>query len=199
MEYLTFGRALQRRRCALLSNISTARAVLILGDGDGRFTAELLRQNTTALVDSVDCSKSMVRIAAARIARSPNGRSRVRQVLADVQAMPLIGSYDLVVSHFFLDCFTTEELDQLIPRISAHVNPGGRWLISEFQIPSTGLRRYLATVVVKALYMSFAVVTGLRTKRLPNYREILIENGYVRTALKPGASGMLVSEIWEHA
>jgi trans-aconitate methyltransferase len=198
MEYFAFGPALHRRRCEFMNEITSARKVLILGDGDGRFTAAFLRQNPTALVDSLESSKNMSRLAAARIANSPNGRERVRQLREDARTARLPGRYDLVVAHFFLDCFRTEELETLIPRIAAHLTPGARWLISEFQIPSSGLNQYFAALLVKALYLSFGLLTGLEAARLPEHRKVLERNGYIRIASKTGLAGMLVSEIWEH-
>jgi spermidine synthase len=197
MEYLTFGPALHRRRCEFLRQTTSGRAVLILGDGDGRFTTEFLRCNKAASVDSVECSQSMSRLAAARIARLPGGSSRVRQIQQDIRTAPLSGTYDLVITHFFLDCFTTEELEDLIPRITTHLRPGGGWLISEFKIPSPGLHRYVAKLLIKALYLSFAMLTGLKTRQLPNYERVLQKNGYCRTDSRTGLAGMLVSEMWQ--
>jgi SAM-dependent methyltransferase len=197
MEYLTFGPALQRRRCEFLDQTASHRAVLILGDGDGRFTAEFLRCNKTASVDSFECSESMSRLAAGRIARLHGSQSRVRQLGQDIRAAQLSGTYDLVITHFFLDCFTTEELEELVPPITAHLQPCGRWLISEFQIPSRGLSRYVAKLVIKLLYLGFAVLTGLKPRELPDYRRVLQTNGYRRTDSRTGLAGMLVSEIWE--
>jgi len=197
MEYLTFGPALHRRRLEFLKDIATARSVLILGDGDGRFTAEFLNHNRTALVDSVECSRWMANLAAARIVRVPNGPSRVRQVLEDASTVPLTGTYDVAVTHFFLDCFTTEELERLVPRIAAHIRPGGRWIISEFQIPASGLRRHVARIVVAVLYRAFGILTGLQTRQLPDYRRILERNRFFRTALRTGLAGILVSEVWQ--
>lgn len=199
MEYATFGPALQRRRCEFLSDVASVDRALVLGDGDGRFIAKFLRRNPTALVDSLESSESMSRLAAMRIAGSPDGPSRVRQLREDARAAQLTGNYDLVASHFFLDCFTTDEIRNLIPLITAHLRPGGRWIISEFQIPPSGFRRYLAQFVVRALYVSFRILTGLRTSRLPDYRSILKNNGYILTASRAGIAGLLVSEMWQHS
>jgi trans-aconitate methyltransferase len=199
MEYMTFGPALHRRRCEFMKEFDSARSVLILGDGDGRFTAEFLRANATASIDSLESSEGMTRLAATRIAESPEGPARVRHFREDVRSVQLPGRYDLVVAHFFLDCFTTRDLETLIPRIVAHLTPGAQWLISEFQIPASGVRRYFAKFVIKALYVNFRVLTGLKVSRLPDHRQVLRANGYIRTAFKTGFAGMLVSEIWEHA
>src|ERR1019366_5450931 len=42
LEYAGFGRALEHRREAFLSEVAEARRVLVLGDGDGRALAALL-------------------------------------------------------------------------------------------------------------------------------------------------------------
>ncbi len=199
MEYLTFGPALHRRRCEFLSETALGGAVLILGDGDGRFTAEFLQRNETAVIDSVECSQSMSRLAAARVARLPGGPSRVRQIQQDIRTAPLSGRYDLIITHFFLDCFTTEELENLIPRITARLKPGGRWVISEFKVPSSGVPRQVAKLVIRALYVSFAMLTGLETRQLPDYERVLQSNGYSRTNSRTGLAGILVSEMWERS
>ncbi|MFL6417547.1 MAG: class I SAM-dependent methyltransferase [Bryobacteraceae bacterium] len=197
MEYLTFGPALHRRRREFLKDMGNARSVLILGDGDGRFTADFLQRNPHALVCSLDSSQRMTSLAAGRIARIPNGSARIKQSVEDVRRAQLTGTFDLVVTHFFLDCFTTDEVRHLIRRITAHVLPGGQWVISEFQIPPAGFRRLVAGLAIKLLYAGFRILTGLEAKRLPDYRRILESNDYHRTAIRTGVAGMLVSETWQ--
>ena len=43
LEYLVFGRALEKRRFEYLGQVGEVRNALILGDGDGRFTAEFVQ------------------------------------------------------------------------------------------------------------------------------------------------------------
>ena len=45
LEYAAFGLALEHARFDFLSHAAAARRVLILGEGDGRFLARLLRCN----------------------------------------------------------------------------------------------------------------------------------------------------------
>ena len=45
MELVTFGPWLQRCRCAFLGELAGCRRAAVLGDGDGRFSAQLLRVN----------------------------------------------------------------------------------------------------------------------------------------------------------
>ncbi len=78
LEYVVFGRALEGRRVEYLNDVADARRVLILGDGDGRFTAEFVRRNSRATVESVDLSGRMIEMAAKRVEGcSTNVRFRV--------------------------------------------------------------------------------------------------------------------------
>ena len=60
LEYLTFGPFLWRCRIHLLPQLVPCRRALVLGDGDGRFTARLLRENPNLEVTAVDGSPRMI-------------------------------------------------------------------------------------------------------------------------------------------
>ena len=74
LEYVSFGRILERCRFHYLARCSHARHALILGDGDGRFTARLLVANATVNVDAVDASAAMLAVLRRR-ARQNEGIS----------------------------------------------------------------------------------------------------------------------------
>jgi hypothetical protein len=73
----------------------------------------------------------------------------------------LEGEYDLIATHFFLDCFAMEELRTLVCRVSERCVPGGQWLVSEFSIPAEGVRRVAAAALIRVMYLFFRVATGL--------------------------------------
>jgi SAM-dependent methyltransferase len=197
LEYLVFGRALERRRFAFLEEAAKARRVLMLGEGDGRFIAEFVKRNPLALVDCVELSHCMLALAQRRLRKLGADCPRVRFWPGDARTVELNGEYDLIVTHFFLDCFTVAELEGLVARISARCRPGARWLASEFCLPETGLRRAAAWALIRIMYLFFRITTGLKVKRLPDYAPVLAANGFriVRRCSEVGA--LLVSELWE--
>jgi len=199
LEYGLFGNALQRRRCEFLSDVMDARHVLILGDGDGRFTAEFLKRNTTATLTLVDSSSHMLRLARQRISEYRPGLEDIHFLLADARTVPLSGPYDLVISHFFLDCLTYTETKALIERVSAATTPDARWLLSEFNLPGFGLRRMFAALLIKALYLGCRLITGLTTTALADYPLAMRAGSFGRDNRKCAAGGLLVSEIWRKA
>lgn len=196
-EYVVFGRELERRRREYLSEVADAKHVLILGDGDGRFTAEFLRINQAAVIDSVDISAKMLCLARERIEKLGHDSDRVTLLLADARTITLRGSYDLVVSHFFLDCFTTSELQAMVSRLSGNLAGNARWLISEFRVPTGRVSGLAARLLIRVMYLFFRISTGLRTRRLPEYPAVLSLQGFTRTRRTNAARGLITSELWQ--
>ena len=195
MEWCTFGPALQRCRRAFLPQLSSSRRALALGDGDGRFTACLLRANPHVQVDALDASSAMLQALARRA--GPH-RARLRTQCTDIRSWQPSGPpYDLVLAHFFLDFLTTGEVLDLACRLRTAVSPSAKWVISEFVIPESWFGRLVARPVVAALYHSFGLLTGLTVRSLPNHRSALALAGFTLARQKTWLGGLLVSELWQ--
>jgi hypothetical protein len=108
LEYLMLGPLLERTRNYHLGRVTGCRQALILGDGDGRFTARLLEQNAAMRAEAVDVSGTMLELLAKR-ARASEGRLRTVQM--DAREYVPRERPDLVCTHFFLDCFTQVDVD----------------------------------------------------------------------------------------
>lgn len=194
LELASFGNALWRCRCHFLDELRECRRALVLGDGDGRFTARLLETNREVHIDAVDASEAMLR---ALLDRSRKHGGRLRTFCADVRTWEPAGqSYDLVVSHFFLDCLTTEEVAELARRLRPRLAPQARWLVSEFAEPKNRFGRMVARPVVRGLYLAFRGLTGLRVRRLPEYTKALTEEGLRGRRKREFLGGLLVTELW---
>ena len=189
-EYLAFGRGLEKVRFEFLDEMVKAKRVLILGDGDGRFTAELVRRNSGAQIDFVDASVRMVALAQART-------SGAHFQVGDARTVNLHGPYDLVVTHFFLDCFWDEELPQLVSRIAVACAPGARWVVSEFALPASGIGKWAAQVLVRFMYFFFRLLTGLPVTKLPDYARAMTTGGFRLIEKRPALRGLCTAQIWE--
>jgi ubiquinone/menaquinone biosynthesis C-methylase UbiE len=197
LEYLSFGPWLGRCRRAQLGHLAGAQRALLLGDGDGRFLARLLAANTTLTVDVVDSSHSMLRLLDRRIRRvGPQAYQRICLHPADALEWNPSGSYDLVVSHFFLDCFFAPQLERLFDRILPHLRPGAQWVISEFAIPRNAFTSYLARGLIGLLYQAFGLLTGLPVRALPDYQAALLRRGFLLRQDRRYLAGLLCSQLW---
>jgi ubiquinone/menaquinone biosynthesis C-methylase UbiE len=197
LEYMSFGPWLECCRSAQLAHLTGARRALLLGDGDGRFLARLLAANPALTVDVVDSSQSMLAILDHRIHRlGPQARRRICLHRADALQWNPIGSYDLIVSHFFLDCFFPHQLEQLFDRVLPHALPGAQWVVSEFAIPRNPLTGYLARGIVGLLYRAFGLLAGLPVRALPQYATPLLRRGLMPTHECHYLAGLLCSQVW---
>ncbi|MGC1461882.1 MAG: class I SAM-dependent methyltransferase [Terracidiphilus sp.] len=198
MEFATFGPFLVQTRNTFLPETATAANALILGDGDGRFTARLLRANPKIQIDAVDSSSAMLQ---SLLRRAGPHAHRVRTHLTDARDFqppnpPPEASYDLIVTHFFLDCLTTAEIQSLATALRAAASPNAQWLVSEFAIPHTHFGRLIAAPIVYTLYQAFGFLTGLAVRTLPDHRAALRQSGFVLLAHRTHLAGLLVSELW---
>jgi hypothetical protein len=194
MEYASFGPWLWWCRCAFVDELRDCRCGVVLGDGDGRFTARLLGANPQIEIDAVDASEAMLR---GLLQRAGQHADRVHAICADARAWQPEGrTYSLIVTHFFLDCLTTEEARALAVKLRGVADRDVRWVISEFAEPNSWFGRVVARPVVWMLYRAFGLLTGLGVRKLPDYRAGLLAAGFARIRKRAWLGGLLVSELW---
>lgn len=195
MEYLSFGPALTKCRNEFLPDTTHCRNALVIGDGDGRFTARLLAANKTIRVDAIDASPAMLEA----LLRGAGGNgARVRAEVADARAWRPRNSerYDLVVTHFFLDCLTNDEVRKLADWIRSSSTPNALWMVSDFAVPHTIFGRLVARPLVSALYRAFGLLTGLKIRSLPDHASALAAAGFRIGQKRTRLFGLVASELW---
>ena len=196
LEYLTLGRLLERTREHFLPRLAECRSALVLGDGDGRFTARMMAMHTEMRVQAVDLSPVMMRLLEARVARV-GARDRLRTTVGDALGFEPNGPVDLVVTHFFLDCLAQADVERLMERLKPHLAKGAMWLVAEFQVPLEGRLRRPGKLFLRGLYLAFRVLTGLRTTRMPAYRRVLRAAKLLRVDEHSEMSGLLTTQLWQ--
>ncbi len=194
LEYLTFGRALERCRLYFIPRLLDRRHALALGDGDGRALAAMFTANPELYADAVDLSPAMLRLLHRRCDRIAPNRCTIH--CKDGRLYKASQRVDLVTAHFFFDCFAQSELEILVARLAAQVSPQAIWLVSEFRIPS-GLWKLPAWALVRGLYLGFRLLTGMRTTRLPDHEQAMERAGLSRTAQHRSLGGLLTTELWQ--
>lgn len=191
LEFLAFGRDLERARFALLDRLGDCREILVLGEGDGRCVARLVRAAPAARIRCLDASAAMLARAAARLENSGE-RDRVALERADAFSAALPAArYDAVVTLFFLDCFPEAQVAALVGRVREALAPGALWLWADFACPPRGWRRWRARVTLRGLYLFFRWRTGLAARSLPPAEEILARAGFARAAEREFQGGFL--------
>jgi ubiquinone/menaquinone biosynthesis C-methylase UbiE len=191
-EYLALGRTLERARDHFLPHLTGCKSVLALGDGDGRFLAHLLEQNPQIHAVAVDTSAAMLTLLRERCGQ------RVSTLQESALNVTAKAGTDVVVTHFFLDCFTQNEVEALAQRLGTELEPGAFWLVSDFGTPQIRWLRPLAAAYVRSLYLAFRILTGLRVTQLPNPQRALDLARFARLQRKEFLFGLVYAELWQH-
>ena len=197
METLTFGRALQRARTCWLPDIPRPKHALIVGEGDGCFLRELLRTHPKIHVDCVDASGSMLRLARKRIQRSaPESLDHVRFLHRDIRDWSPTHAYDLLVTHFVLDCFRKTEMQMIVTKLAAAATNNAIWLLADFTVPQQLLARLHATAWIQVMYAFFRLTTRIGARTILDPTSLLNDNGFVRMKCSLSRSRMIKSELY---
>ena len=193
METLVFGRQLQAARTAFVRQLPTSRRALVVGDGDGRFLAELRRTQPDLAIESLDASARMLELARARV-----GDHAVQYLHADLRAAAFPPArYDLIVTHFFLDCFAEKTLRQVVQKLSAAATSDATWLIADFHEPARGWRRLFGRFLLATMYRFFRVAAGIEARRLVDYTSLLAENNFRLAHETVSPNEMIRSQVWQ--
>ena len=198
LETITFGTALQRARTFFVGEATTAKRVLIVGEGNGRFLLELMRDSEAARIDCVDSSAVMLDLVRQQLARHlPDAIGRVRFIRSTIQDWPLPDyRYDLIVTHFVLDCFPPQPLEAVVAKLAQAATPSATWLLADFDYPATPIRRLHARLWIAAMYLFFRTFAGIEARSLIDPSVLLQSHGFVCRRRKEFYRGMVKTEVW---
>lgn len=188
---------MQRCRLAFLHQFYEPKNILILGEGPGRFLVECCRRFPDAQVTCLDSSEKMLTQAAAQLASQRLKSDHVRFIKTDILTWePPVSAYDLIVTHFFLDCFRTDQLEVIIPKLALAAKPDANWLIADFQIAASGFKRLRSQFVLALLYLFFRVVTRLPASSLSSPDLFLQKAGFTLHRRIASDWDLLKSDWW---
>lgn len=198
LETIAFGDALQRCRVASLGEIQSPRHALVVGEGNGRFLCELLRAHPGVQVDCADASERMLQLARRRVEmEQPDRSAQVRFLHRDITSWaPPENHYDLVVTHFLLDCFPEAELARVIKNLASAAKPGAVWLVADFRLPDRGVARLRARVWLAGMYQFFRLTARIKATELIDPTPYLQAKGFALAGQHLFRGGMLKSELW---
>lgn len=198
LERIAFGDDLQRCRVTCLGDIASPQRALIVGEGNGRFLRELLRLHPNVEVDCLDASQRMLRLARKRIDRElPERAESVRFLHQDITSWPAPENhYDLLVTHFVLDCFSEVALTGIVSKLARAATQNANWLLADFCVPANGIAKLRARAWLAAMYLFFRVTARIPARELADPTPLLQSEGFALVRQRFFRNGMLKSEIW---
>ena len=198
LETLCDGGLMQRCRIAYLPRTRACRRALVLGEGPGKFLTALLRQQPELHVTCVEQCAAMIAQTRRRLRAAGMDASRVTfQQMDALDWTPAAEKFDLIVTHFFLDCFRPDQLQQLVPRVAASAAPGAVWLVADFRVPERGWTRWRARVLLAMLYTFFKFTTALAASRLTPPEPLLTKAGFRLVDRRLASFGFAHADLWQ--
>lgn len=195
MEAVLAGRKLERCRNAFLEHLPPPQNVLLVGEGHGKFLVEMARRFPGATITCLDASSDMLAVARQRLETQGLSAEKVAFVSADLLTVKL-ADHDLIATHFFLDCLTPAQLAAAVGKLAESLRPGGRWLVSDFQIPTGGWKRTRAEIIHWMMYRFFRLATRLPATEITKPAPQLERSGLVCEGRAEFDWGLLYAELW---
>ena len=161
-----FGKSIIDAQKHFLKLIPNHATVLILGGGSGWILRELLQERPGVKVCYIDASKEMITLAK----KETQGRS-VLFIHGTENDIPK-QKFDIVLTHFYLDLFSTDSLRTVIAKIKASLFANGRWIVTDFRDDS-----WWQSLMLKGMYIFFRLTCRIESRRLPDWSKALKEAG----------------------
>lgn len=200
IETIVFGNALQRARIYWIDKIPRPKRALIVGEGDGRFLCELLRVHPKIDIDCIDASERMLQLTRSRLRRTcPESLARIQFFHQNIFNWLPRHSYDLLVTHFLLDCFESERLELIVAKLAETASGDAVWLISDFTLPKERFARAHATLWLRVMYAFFRLTARIKAKKLVDPTLYLKARGFIRTSMKLSRWRMLRAGVYATA
>ena len=201
LEWIAFRNDLQRCRTACLEEIAIPHRALIVGEGNGRFLCELLRMHPGVEIDCVDASERMLQLARERVQDElPGHAERVRFLHQDITLFtPPEHQYDLLVTHFFLDCFPEPALTAIIKKLVHAATEEATWLLADFHLPRKEIARLRAGGWLAAMYFFFRITTRIEASELIDPTPFLRAAGFALARQHLFRKRILKSERWQRS
>ena len=187
LKRLVFGRSLQRAEEFYLNRIPTGSRVLVAGGGRGEILNALQDLEKNFRVEYVEASSRMVGLA-----KKQKAAEGVRFHCTDIRNFNANRPFEVLITPFFLDCFTDAELEVLMPKLIRMVEPGGIWLFTDF-MPAPGLRYRLLTWL---MYLFFRMTTGIRAVKLPDFNRHFARIGAQLISQTSWKDGYIESRVY---
>jgi ubiquinone/menaquinone biosynthesis C-methylase UbiE len=163
LEQIVFGPKLSRARRSFISRVTEGRKILLIGEGNGRFLCEVVKQTSSASITVVDSSTRMLASASRRIA-TINCSSRIELIHSDILEWRAdAGSYDRIVTHFFLDLFPPDRIRRVVEKISQLAMEDCLWINVDFTSENQSLPQKL---LMWAQYRFFRIFARIEAPRL---------------------------------
>jgi tRNA (cmo5U34)-methyltransferase len=167
---LVFRGRLQEAQRTYLNLIPRDAHVLIIGGGTGWLLNELMHVNPSCHIYYVDASVSMIDLAKCKV--SAHQGHRIVFIAGTQDSIPAQIEFDVVITHFFLDLFSSHTIAGVIGKLNGSLRKNGLWLISDFVN-----KKWWQEIMLAVMYAFFRVTCRIEATKLPDWTRLLKHEG----------------------
>ena len=172
---LVFGQAMVRSQTFFLDWIPAGSRILILGGGTGWWLRQLLQSCPDGRILYIDASVKMLTLAREVVNNDP----RITFIHGTHEVIAEVNAFDTIITFYFLDLFSQQDLGKLVKMISVSAKPNALWLVTDF----VKTRKWHA-LLLRVMYIFFRLTTGLHNQKLPDWEKALMPEGISLLAQK---------------
>lgn len=196
---LVFGHSLDNAQKAFFSLLPKGASILIIGGGSGRILADLVTKCQPRQITYIEASSRMLRKAEKRLLRLDHTLTDPIETLfccGTEKDIPAGQSYDVLMTFFLLDIYSTKEARALALTLSTHLKASGSWLFADFCVQENSWKRYWQRAMLKVMYLFFRLTSNLQNQTLPDYERIFKDLGYFPVQQKYYYRSFIISIIY---
>jgi tRNA (cmo5U34)-methyltransferase len=161
---IVYGKSVIHAQLHFLNSIEDGSRVLILGGGTGWILKELLSLRPGCEVYYVEASDKMISLSKAKI----QSHHRVHFIHGTEESIPTPLQVDVVITNFYLDVFSIQQLQVVASKINDSVRARGGWIVTDFASD-----KWWHILLLKVMYRFFKTFCKIEASRLPDCAAVI--------------------------
>jgi ubiquinone/menaquinone biosynthesis C-methylase UbiE len=160
LSRLVYGNAINHAHAFLVSFIPPGSSVLIVGGGTGQILTEIVKKHSSGLrIVFVDNSAKMIALAKRKFV----GSNLVTFITDTIQNVILQQSFDVAITPFLFDNFSSITASSVFSKINRLVKPQGLVLFADFVA-----NNFWQKSLLRIMYSFFRFTSNIEARQLPD-------------------------------
>ena len=175
LSRMIFFRTQVKAQIDQLNAIPVNSTILIAGGGTGWILEEIAKIHPSGLtITYVEISSKMLDLSKKREVKD-NVVTYIHAAMEDFKAT---FSYDVIITAFFFDNFSADNVQIVFNQLNSLLKPGGIWLFSDFYYTEKSGKKW-QWLLLHTMYLFFNKISSVEAKSLVNTESLFAEKAYI--------------------
>jgi ubiquinone/menaquinone biosynthesis C-methylase UbiE len=193
LSRMIFFRTQVKAQLDQLNAIPANSTILIAGGGTGWILEEIAKIHPSGLtITYVEISSRMLDLSKKRDVKD-NIVTYIHAAMEDVKA---VASYDVLITAFFFDNFSANNVQAVFSQLNNLLRVGGIWLFSDFYYTEKSGKGW-QWLLLQSMYLFFGKISSVEAKSLVNTEHLFEESAYLCLKTAFYYSGFIKTIIYQ--